>query len=99
LAPSPSSFCVAAAAGPDECEPVPSRRQGRSGDKAKNKCRKRRNVVIKRVGGRPIRRNEVQQGRPLQPRRLPGIYVAKAKQKKNGKFICKKAKSKPVSVP
>jgi hypothetical protein len=72
--------------------------------KAKKKCKKRRTVVVKQVGGGKFGTTKTNKtGRysvdATDPYTEPGQFVAKAKKKVKGKFVCKKAKSKPVTVP
>jgi hypothetical protein len=71
--------------------------------KAKKKCKKKRTVVVKQVGGGKFGTTKTDKtGRysldASDAYTQPGDYVAKAKKKKKGKVLCKKAKSKPVSV-
>jgi hypothetical protein len=72
--------------------------------KAKKKCKKKRTVVVKQVGGGKFGSTKTNKtGRysldASDAYTQPGDYVAKVKKKKKGKFVCKKAKSKPVTVP
>lgn len=72
--------------------------------KAKKKCKKRRTVVVKRVGGGKFDTTKTNKnGRysvdATDAYTEPGQFVAKAKRKVKGKFVCKKAKSKRVTVP
>jgi glutamate synthase domain-containing protein 2 len=71
--------------------------------KAKKKCKKKRTVVVKQVGGGKFGTTKTDKtGRysldASDAYTEPGDYVAKAKKKKKGKVLCKKAKSKPVTV-
>jgi hypothetical protein len=71
--------------------------------KAKKKCKKKRTVVVKQVGGGRFGTTKTDKtGRysldASGAYTQPGDYVAKAKKKKKGKVLCKKAKSKPVTV-
>jgi hypothetical protein len=77
---------------------------GKQKKKAKKKCKRKRTVVVKQVGGGKFGNTKTDKtGRYSLNAggayNQPGDYVAVAKKKKKGQFVCKKAKSKPVTVP
>jgi hypothetical protein len=70
--------------------------------KAKKKCKKKRTVVVKQVGGDKFGKTKTNKtGRySLDASDAEsGQYVAKVKKKVKGNIVCKKAKSKKVTVP
>jgi hypothetical protein len=74
----------------------------------KRKCRKGRTVIVKRVGVGTVGQDKTnRQGRYTVPGGAfvpdeyeePGQFFAKAKKKRKGNVICKKARSRTITAP